>query len=137
MLPNILEWFQSLPEYALLPAVGAMAFGEAIVGLGVILPGEAAVLFYSATVGSMPEFMLLWSVTVSCIVAGSVVGFEIGRRSGSSLRDSRVVRRHGADRWERATGLLRKHGIWAVFLGRLTPFVRSVVPAVAGAAGMP
>lgn len=111
-------------------------FGEAIVGLGLILPGEAAVLFYSATVDSVAEFLVLWGVMATCIVAGSVVGFEVGRRVGPTLRESRVIRRHGADRWDRATALLRRHGTWAVFLGRLTPFVRSVVPAVAGAAGM-
>ncbi|MEV1249010.1 hypothetical protein [Nonomuraea sp. NPDC049750] len=50
-----------------------------------------------------------------------------------------VVKKRGAKGWDKATALLRKHGPWAVFVGRLVPIglVQSMVPAVAGAAHMP
>jgi membrane-associated protein len=133
---NVLDWLQELPDPALLGATGMLVVGEAIVGLGFVIPGEAALLIASATVGSVADFLVLWVVVTICSVVGNVIGFEIGRRLGPALRETGLVQRHGAERWDRATRMLRKHGAWAVFVGRLTPFVRSFVPAVAGAAGM-
>jgi membrane-associated protein len=135
-LSNVLDWLQSLPEPALLAGTGALALGEAIIGLGFLIPGEAGLLIASATVDSVPEFFALWAVVTVGALIGNVIGFEIGRRGGSALRETKLIRKHGADGWDRAAGLLRKHGGWAVFVGRLIPFVRSFVPAVAGAAHM-
>jgi len=133
---DLLDWLQALPTPALLGATGLLVVGEAIVGLGLFIPGEAALLMASATVGSAPDFLTLWTVATICAVVGNVIGFELGRRSGPPLRNTRLIKRHGAERWDRATSLLRERGTWAVFVGRLIPFVRSFVPAVAGAAGM-
>lgn len=135
-LSNVLDWLQSLPEPALLAGTGALALGEAIIGLGFLIPGEAGLLIASVTVGSVPEFFALWAVVTVGALLGNVIGFELGRRGGSALRGTRLIKRYGADGWDRAAGLVRKHGGWAVFVGRLIPFVRSFVPAVAGAAHM-
>jgi membrane protein DedA with SNARE-associated domain len=133
---DLLDWLQALPAPALLGATGLLVVGEAIVGLGFVIPGEAALLIASATVESARDFLTLWTVATVCAVVGNVIGFELGRRSGPPLRDTRLIKRHGAERWDRATSMLRERGTWAVFVGRLIPFVRSFVPAVAGAAGM-
>ena len=133
---DLLDWLQSLPAPALLGATGLLVVGEAIVGLGFVIPGEAALLIASATVESTRDFLTLWTVATACAVVGNVIGFELGRRSGPPLRDTRLIKRHGAEPWDRATSMLRERGTWAVFVGRLIPFVRSFVPAVAGAAGM-
>lgn len=135
-LSNVLDWLQSLPEPALLAGTGVLALGEAIIGLGFLIPGEAGLLIASATVGSVPEFFALWAVVTVGALIGNVIGFELGRRVGPALRETRLIRKHGGDGWDRAAALLRKHGRWAVFVGRLIPFVRSFVPAVAGAAHM-
>jgi membrane-associated protein len=135
-LPNVLDWLQCLPELALLIGTGLVAFGEAIIGVGFFLPGEAALLVASVAVGSVPEFLLLWAVATVGSAAGSVIGFALGRRMGPALRETRFIRRRGAQGWDKAAGLLHRHGTWAVFLGRLIPLVRSFMPTVAGGARM-
>jgi len=134
-LSNVLDWLQALPGPGLLAGTGLLLMGEGIVGF--VIPGNAALLIAAAAIGSVTDFLVLWTVAVTCSVAGNVVGFVIGRRVGPALRDTRLIRRHGTERWDRATGLLRNHGSGALFVGRVIPFVRDVVPAVAGAAGVP
>ncbi|MEU6716752.1 VTT domain-containing protein [Nonomuraea sp. NPDC046802] len=67
-----------------------------------------------------------------------MIGLELGRRVGPTLRESKLVRKHGAAGWDKAAAQLRKHGRWSLFVGRLIPFglVQSVVPAAAGATHM-
>jgi len=132
---NVLDWLQALPGPGLLAGTGLLLMGEGIVGF--VVPGNAALLVAAAAVGSVTDFLVLWAVAVACSVAGNVVGFEIGRRAGPALRDTRFIRKHGTERWDRAAGLLRNHGSGAVFVGRVIPFVRDVVPTAAGAAGVP
>jgi membrane protein DedA with SNARE-associated domain len=105
--------------------------------VGFVIPGDAALLIASAAVGSVGDFLILWAIAMTCSVAGNLVGFEFGRRVGPALRDTRLIRKRGTERWDKATGLLQRHGSRAVLIGRLIPFVRNVVPAVAGAAGVP
>ncbi|WP_433516865.1 DedA family protein [Nonomuraea sp. CA-143628] len=138
-LSNVLDWWQSLPEPALIAGAGVIALGESVIGIGFFLPGQAALMIASATVDSVPEFLMLWAVVTAGAVAGNVIGFELGRRVGPALRETRLVKKRGAKGWDKATALLRKHGPWAVFVGRLIPIglVQSMVPAVAGAARMP
>jgi len=136
-LSNVLDWLQTLPEHALLAGTAVLVMGEGIVGLGFVIPGEAALLIASAAVRSVDDFLVLWAVAVTFSVVGNVIGFEVGRRAGPALRDSRLIRKRGTERWDKATDLLRRHGSRAVFVGRVIPFVRNVVPAVAGAAGVP
>jgi membrane protein DedA with SNARE-associated domain len=66
-------------------------------------------------------------------VAGSIVGWAIGAKGGRAL-----VERHGRwlhltpDRLERAEAWFTRFGSLAVFLGRITPLVRSFVSVPAG-----
>ncbi|MFC4012937.1 DedA family protein [Nonomuraea purpurea] len=135
---NVLDWLQSLPEPALIASTGAIALGESIIGIGFFIPGQAALLIASATVNSVPEFLILWAVVTVGALLGNVIGFELGRRVGPTLRESKLIRKHGAAGWDKADALLQKHGRWALFVGRLIPvgLVQSVVPAVVGATHM-
>jgi membrane protein DedA with SNARE-associated domain len=71
-------------------------------------------------------------------LAGSIVGWWIGRRGGRPF-----VERHGRllhlgpERLERAERWFDRHDRWAVLLGRITPVVRSFVSIPAGVFGMP
>jgi membrane protein DedA with SNARE-associated domain len=69
---------------------------------------------------------------------GSLVGWGIGAYAGRPLREERARRFHldrakldRADRW------FERWGDWAVFLGRLTPVVRSFISIPAGVVRMP
>ncbi|MCA1273226.1 DedA family protein [Streptomyces sp. 7G] len=136
MFSSLLDWLQASPQPVVLAGAGLVAFGEAIVGIGLFLPGEAAMLIAASTVDSFPKFMLLWAVAIICSVAGNIVGFELGRRVGPGLRETKLIRKRGAEGWDKATELLRKRGTWAIFVGRLIPLVRGFVPPVAGVAGV-
>jgi membrane protein DedA with SNARE-associated domain len=71
-------------------------------------------------------------------LAGSVAGWLLGRRGGAAL-----IERHGRwlhlgpHRMARARAWFDRHGRAAVFLGRLTPLVRSFISVPAGVFGVP
>ena len=51
-----------------------------------------------------------------------------------SFAATRLIARIGLNRWDKASELMQAHGFWAILVSRLLPFVRTVMPAVAGAA---
>ncbi|MEU6716751.1 hypothetical protein ABZ897_35245 [Nonomuraea sp. NPDC046802] len=55
---NVLDWWQSLPQAALIAGTGVISLGESIIGIGFFIPGQAALLIASATVDSVPEFFI-------------------------------------------------------------------------------
>lgn len=122
------------PAYAL---VGGLAFAEAALFVGFVLPGETAVLLGGVLAHqhkvSLP---LIGAVAVFGAITGDSVGYEVGRRFGTRLLDSRVFakRRAGLDKAQQA---LRANGGRAVFLARFTAFLRAVMPGLAGTARMP
>ena len=117
--------------------LGALAFGEAAVFLGVVLPGETALLVggYLCARGTLSLPVML-RVAVGCAVAGDSVGYEVGRRLGPRIEQSKLGRRIGEHRWQRAAGFLEQHGGKAVFLGRSVALLRALVPTLAGVSGM-
>jgi membrane-associated protein len=137
VLTDVLDWLQTLPQPALVGATGALVFAECTLGLGFIAPGEAGLLIAATTVDSVQRFLLLWAVVTICAGLGDSLGFAIGRRFGSRLRETRLIQKHGVDGWDRATGILRRRGAWAVFFARFLPVVRTLMPAAAGTSGLP
>lgn len=118
--------------------VGLLAGLEAAAFVGLVVPGETAMLLGGvlASTGQV-QLGLMMGVASMAAVAGDSVGYEIGRRFGEPLRRSRLGRRVGEERWQRAEAYVRTKGGRAVFLGRFVGVLRAVVPAVAGAARMP
>jgi membrane-associated protein len=117
--------------------VGGLAFAEAALFVGFVLPGETAVLLGGVLAHqhkvSLP---LIAAVAVLGAITGDSVGYEVGRRFGTRLLDSRVFakRRAGLEKGQQA---LRANGGRAVFLARFTAFLRAVMPGLAGTARMP
>jgi len=123
----------------LLLAIGAgfaLAFAESGLGLGMVLPGETAILLLSASMGSAGPMIALAVVVTIGASLGDHVGYLLGRRYGEALGETRAVRRLGRQHYERATDLLRRRGGVAVFATRLVPVVRTLTPAAAGASGL-
>lgn len=120
-------------------ALGAglgLAFAESGLGLGMLLPGETAVVMLAATMGSSGQMIALGVVVTIGASLGDHVGYLLGRRCGDALGETRAVRRLGRQHYERATDLLRRRGGTAVFMTRLVPVVRTLTPAAAGASGL-
>ncbi len=137
MLTEILDWLRGLPQPALVGATGALILLECTIGLGVVAPGESGLLIAATTATSVPRFLVLWAVVASAAIIGDSIGYGIGRKLGPALRESRFIKRHGAEGWDKATDILRRRGAWAVFFARFLPAVRTVMPAAAGTSHLP
>jgi membrane-associated protein len=127
-----------LPAPLVLVVVFALPALEASTLLGVVVPGELALVLGGALAqqGRVP----LWAA-VTAGAAGAAVGdslgYALGHRVGERLL-ARIPRRLVRPRQvERATALLRRLGGRAVFVGRFTAALRALVPGLAGTAGVP
>jgi membrane-associated protein len=137
LLTDVLEWLQALPQPALVGATGGLVLAECTIGLGFIAPGEGGLLVAATTVDSVQRFLILWAVVTVCAGVGDSIGFAIGRKFGPRLRETRLIQKYGTEGWDKATGILRRRGAWAVFFGRFLPVVRTLMPAAAGTSGLP
>jgi membrane-associated protein len=135
---HIQNLITSVPAWLAYLVIGLLAFGESAAFVGLVLPGETAlimggVMAASGRIGLAP-MLVLGAVAA---VAGDSVGYEIGRRGGPSIVSSRAGRFVGAQRWAAGEAFTRKHGGWAVFLGRWVGLARALTPALAGMTRMP
>jgi len=122
---------------AMIFALGfALAFAESGLGLGMIVPGETAVVILAATMRTTTDSVLLLICVALGASAGDHVGFAVGRHFGERLRGTRVVRKLGQSHFDGAMDVLRRRGAAAIFLTRLIPIVRTLTPAAAGASGL-
>jgi len=118
--------------------VAVLAALEASAFVGLFIPGELALLTggYIAHQGNA-SLVSMMGVAAAGAIAGDSLGYEIGRRSGPALQASRLGRKVGAERWQRAEADLGAKGGRAVFAGRFVRVLRALVPAVAGATRLP
>jgi membrane-associated protein len=116
---------------------GGLAFAEAAIMVGFVLPGEIAQLVagYFCRYGTL-EVWIMAIIAVVCAIVGDSVGFEFGRHFGPPVRRSRVGRFVGESRWSTVDAFLHRHGGKAIFLGRLTALLRALMPSMAGMSGM-
>jgi membrane-associated protein len=110
-------------------------FAESGLLLGLIFPGDS-LLFTAGLLASENKFGLnIYFVAGGAFVAavaGAQVGYWLGRRYGPSLfkrPDSRIFKREYVDR---AREFFDKHGAKTIVLARFVPFVRTLVPMMAG-----
>lgn len=118
---------------------GGLAFAEAAILVGMVLPGETALLvagvFCNAKYGDL-NLTLMIIIAIVCAIAGDSVGYEFGKKFGPALRRSRLGNWVGEHRWAKVDGFLHQHGGKAVLLGRLTALLRALMPSMAGMSGM-
>jgi len=116
---------------------GALCFAEAAILVGMVLPGETALLVAGVFCAHHTlNLGLMILIAVLCAVAGDSVGFEFGKAFGPRLRRSRLGDWVGERRWSLVDGFLHRHGGKAVFIGRLTALFRALIPSMAGMSGM-
>lgn len=120
------------------PAVAGFALLETGAFIGLVVPGETAVVVGGVVaerggVELVPLIALVWLAAV----AGDLVSFLLGRRLGRPF-----LERHGPrfqltpERLARVDRFYERHGGKAVLLGRFTGLIRAVSPFVAGASGL-
>ncbi|KKZ71047.1 membrane protein [Streptomyces showdoensis] len=123
-----------MPPAAVLGAAGLFSAAESGLGIGVVVPGETAVLIAGAAVHGKALLITLFVVVTLAASCGDHVGYVLGRRYGERLREAALLRRITDAQWDRAVLALRRRGAWAVFLTRLLPVIRTLTPAAAGMA---
>ena len=126
-----LSGWAALTLLFMLPALEAPAF------LGLVLPGELALLLGGvlAHQDRIPLGAAL-AVGVAGALAGDTAGYWIGRRWGPRLLTSGLGRRVGPARLHTVEGLLLRGGGWALVVGRCTAGARVVLPGLAGMLGL-
>jgi len=107
------------------------------------LPGDSILFlagaFCATSTNSSDPHLNLATVVIGSFVAaiaGAQIGYALGQRYGMRLfkPDARVFK---TEYFERAQGFFDKRGPRAVVLARFIPFVRTIVPMLAGTGRMP
>ncbi|MGZ4115162.1 MAG: VTT domain-containing protein [Actinomycetota bacterium] len=138
MIAGIAEWILSLSGGLALAIVFLGPALEASVFLGIVFPGEIAVILggvlaYNGRVG-------LVSVLVAAVlgaIVGDTVGYWVGREWGEQIlrwigRRLPFLKHRVDDDIERARAFIRKRGGVAVLIGRFAAALRATVPGLAG-----
>src|SRR4051794_25089909 len=86
----------------------------------------------------LESYLILAATGTVGYLVGALLGWAIGRYGGRPLLERPGRRVHlGAGQLDPAEGCFDRHGSIAVFLGRLTPVVRSFISVPAGALESP
>jgi membrane-associated protein len=114
-------------------------FAECAFIVGVFLPGDSMLLAAGLVLAQHDREFDVWALsacTIVVAVAGNHVGYAIGAKTGTRLlarKGGRVLTRRNV---ERAGRFFEHFGFWAVVLARWVPWLRTLAPMMAGAAGM-
>jgi membrane-associated protein len=120
-------------------AVLGISFGESVVLLDFVVPGEVGMVVAGAAASrnDISPWVLVVFGSVGAVL-GDSFSYVIGRRWGMTLvRRWRWLRRRLEPRFERAHGYFERHGGRAVFVARWVGALRALVPLVAGTSEMP
>ncbi len=133
MIRRLIDAFFTISAGWAIAAVFGIPALETALLVGFVLPGETAVVLGGvlAARGHVPLAAILIAAVLGPLV-GDVVGYSVGRRYGEEIVRNRLGRR-----WGRAHRWLERKGGWPIFVGRFVPFVRTVLPAIAGSIRAP
>ena len=118
--------------------VGVLAFLETGAFVGLLVPGETAMLIGGAVAGQgVINVFLLIAIAWIMAFLGDSTSFWLGHRLGREF-----ILKHGpkfgisAERYEQVEDYFEKHGGKTVLIGRFIGLVRALSPFVAGSSGM-
>ena len=118
--------------------VGVLAFAEAAAFLGLVVPGETAIIVAGVVAGQGEiDIVALIALVWTCSVLGDLTGLMLGRRLGRPF-----LLRHGPrvgvseERVHQVDRFFERHGGKAVFLARFVGLARALSPFLAGSSGM-
>ena len=118
--------------------VGLLAFLETGAFVGLVFPGETAVILGGAVAGQGEiSVIVMIAIVWFCAWAGDTVSFLIGSRLGRDF-----VLRHGPkvrithERFEQVESYFQSHGGKTILVGRFIGLVRALAPFIAGSSGM-
>ena len=119
--------------------VGVLAFLETGAFVGLVAPGETAVLVGGLVAGQgQIDLLVLIAIVWTCAVAGDVTSYTIGRRLGRAW-----LLRHGdrlkitEERLHQVEHFFERRGGLTILVGRFIGLVRALAPFIAGTSKMP
>ncbi|WP_157181595.1 DedA family protein [Actinopolymorpha alba] len=125
---------------ALYLVVFGVVFVESGLLVGLVLPPGDSILFMAglliARVDTPWAMPLLAVVAFAAATIGDSLGYAIGRRLGREYL-VRGLSKRGAGVLRKAEDLYERHGWFAIVAARWIPWVRTIVPTLAGIGGMP
>jgi undecaprenyl-diphosphatase len=119
--------------------VGVLAYLETGAFIGLVAPGETAVLLGGVVAGQgKVDVVVLIAIVWACAAAGDFTGYALGHKLGRGW-----LERHGErvkitpERLEKVEAFFGRHGGKAILIGRFVGLVRPLAPFLAGSARMP
>lgn len=123
-------------RYWAAPIVFALAFGESIALVSLVLPFWGMLVAIGALLSpSGHEFVLLWLAASAGAALGDWVSYWLGFHFHDQIARMWPLSRH-PDLLPRGHAFFERYGAWAIVLGRFSGPFRASVPIVAGAAQM-
>lgn len=123
-------------QYALL-TVPAIAFLEAFIGVGFFISGfillSVCTLLYIEQISTLQQILPL---AFGGAILSDHCGFYIGRLTGRRFHRTKFVSKR-SELFAKAEASIVKYGGWAILFGRFMTPIRSFVPLLTGASGMP
>ena len=138
LFTSIDSQFADIGPLLLYLIVGTIIFFESAVLFGLFLPGSS-ILFSAGLVAATEDNVDISALLTLIFIAaffGNQVGFVLGRTFGRSYLNKRKSpkRQKVSLKCER---FYEKSGWWSVVAARFIPWVRTLVPPIAGASKMP
>ena len=116
---------------------GALAFGESLAILSLVIPATVILVGIGALIGGAGlDFWPIWIGAVIGAILGDWVSYEVARHFGEPIKSSWPLNKQ-PQLLDRSENLIRRYGVWGVFLGRFFGPLRALVPLVAGIFLMP
>ncbi len=137
-LQQLLDDFANLLGAWTYLVIGLLSFLETGAFVGLLVPGETALLIGGAVAGQgVINLYLLIAIAWVCAFLGDSTSFWLGHKLGREF-----ILKHGSrvgispERYAQVEEYFAKHGGKTVLIGRFVGLVRALSPFVAGSSGM-
>jgi membrane protein DedA with SNARE-associated domain len=133
---QIIEFVRAHENWAA-PIVFALAFGESLAFVSLLLPAWAALVGIGVLIGAGDlNFWPIWVAASIGAALGDWLSYWIGAKFGGAVRHIWPLSRH-PEMITSAETFMTKWGVAGIFIGRFFGPLRAAVPLVAGIFHMP
>jgi membrane protein DedA with SNARE-associated domain len=143
MLASLEQYAQQIVEFVKLheawavPIVFALAFGESLAFISLLMPAWAALVGIGVLIGSGGlNFWPIWVAGAIGAALGDWLSYWIGVKLGPPVAHVWPLSRH-PNLMPRGEAFVKSWGVLAIFIGRFFGPLRASVPLVAGIFAMP
>ena len=130
-----LDYFAANPGWAL-AIIFLIAFGEALLIIGLFVPSTVALVSAGMLVGTghLDFWAVFWATAIGAIL-GDQLSYWAGRLFGERLKTMWPLNRYPV-LVAKGEDFVRQHGGKSIAIGRFVPGVKAVVPGIVGMLGM-